>query len=407
MTTVCLHLRTGRTIRLQSEACVLTTDGWTSPSSISTGTKIATLTRAPRVSRLAPSLSEHEIDVLAVLCAEGNTCSGGTMAFSNLDPIIIQLMQEAGQNLGFDVKRVSAQSHPADHIMTGTLPPRYLPGICDCGCGQTGDVSTKHRLKGHRPRTAGRVLAEQHGLFRVKAKHKSVPEAVMKGNLNVVKRFLSVFWMCDGYISAYGPEITLASEPLIRDLQYLLLRLGILSVVRPVTAKCRDKSFPCWRLALLSASIATFAREIALWGSKHSRLQSMLDVSRNPNLSGPDCTDLLRLEIEQAIRSLPAGSLQAAARQAGWRSMSGARVFTTSGNISPSALRALSKVAPSLAQWEWMVDKNIHWDEVRSVSSDVCRPDSAQRRAGNPETSPLSEARVTAMGILLRITAQA
>ena len=88
-------------------------------------------------------------------------------------------------------------------------------------------------LLDHNPITR---LMSHHGLMGKKSGEKFVPDAVFECSDDALARFLGVMFACDGHIhcserlSQVG--YTTISEQLAKDVQHLLLRLGIVSKIR-------------------------------------------------------------------------------------------------------------------------------------------------------------------------------
>jgi hypothetical protein len=94
-----------------------------------------------------------------------------------------------------------------------------------------------------------------HGL----AKDKRIPAEFWGLSRRQAALFLNRFWACDGYVNkGKGFEITLASEKMIDDLKFLLLRLGIRARKRHRIAKCEGTSFDAWRLSVTGSEVLPF-----------------------------------------------------------------------------------------------------------------------------------------------------
>ena len=91
-----------------------------------------------------------------------------------------------------------------------------------------------------------RILIEEHGLFGFKSIEKVIPKAIMQLSKDKLAIFLNRLFSCDG--SIYKPHnnwescYASSSEKLIRQVQHLLLRFGIVSKLRN---KIIDKIIDC------------------------------------------------------------------------------------------------------------------------------------------------------------------
>ena len=78
-------------------------------------------------------------------------------------------------------------------------------------------------------------MLERHGLMGLRSGEKFVPDAIF-GLDEQIARFLGVMYGCDGHV--HGSDrlaqigYTTISERLARDVQHLLLRLGIVATIR-------------------------------------------------------------------------------------------------------------------------------------------------------------------------------
>ena len=86
------------------------------------------------------------------------------------------------------------------------------------------------------PRNPVTELCKHHGIWRERSATKFVPDAIFGLSDAQIARFLSVLYGCDGHVYASDRlsqiGYTTISERLARDVQHLLLRLGIVSVIR-------------------------------------------------------------------------------------------------------------------------------------------------------------------------------
>lgn len=100
------------------------------------------------------------------------------------------------------------------------------------------------------------------------ARHKRIPDAVLRSPAHVVRAFLRAYFDCDGYAGKSGVILVTASDALAEQTQLLLLNFGILSRKR----RAKDET---WRLQVQGKSAQTFAEEI---GFGLTRKQRALDA---------------------------------------------------------------------------------------------------------------------------------
>src|SRR5690554_7025103 len=111
----------------------------------------------------------------------------------------------------------------------------------------------------------------------MKATAKRIPAGIFRLEKPLLALFLNRLFACDGsaFVQASGQarvSYASSSRELIREVQHLLLRFGILAKVREKPhAKASPDCLP-WELEILDrASIETFVAEIGIFG-KESRL---------------------------------------------------------------------------------------------------------------------------------------
>jgi intein/homing endonuclease len=290
----CLRITfaSGRSVTTTPEHPYLMPDGWRRADTLRVGETAALPARVP-FPEAPVRLSDEEIDVLAVLLAEGCHAPSqtGGVRFSSDEPEIIDRMRAAGRRLGFEVRHLGRDDHALTGHVTFDAPP---DGRCACGCGAPTLTATRSRggnVKGqpsrYAPGHSGRrgavaALLRRNGVPRALARDKVVPDPVYRLPADQLARFLGVFWMCGGTVSRSGVEITLASERMVRQLQHLLLRFGIQSRVRFHGTAIGDRPFDAWNLRVDARCERAFLDAIALWGGKRAELAAMCVSRRRP-----------------------------------------------------------------------------------------------------------------------------
>src|ERR1700761_4634042 len=109
----------------------------------------------------------------------------------------------------------------------------------------------------HRPTTGYRgpvrQFMEKYGIRDKSSYTKMIPDEIMRGSNEIACAFISAYWACDGYISMKAPKRNLTerddlkigcdsvNETFIRQMQTLLLRLGVGSLLRKKTSNIKTK----------------------------------------------------------------------------------------------------------------------------------------------------------------------
>jgi predicted phage terminase large subunit-like protein len=128
----------------------------------------------------------------------------------------------------------------------------------------------------------------QTDLAGYKSGFKRVPEWVFHGTNEQIALFLGSYFSCDGTVSKKGLdrkgearagasiEFYSISEPLLRDVQHLLLRVGVQSRLAVKTGKYIGTKHTSYRLTINSQDyIAQFARMVPVAGVKGERLRNI------------------------------------------------------------------------------------------------------------------------------------
>ena len=147
----------------------------------------------------------------------------------------------------------------------------------------------------HKGKTAKEVVISSVELYNFfdllgingKSKEKRVPDLLFRCSREEIKAFLSAFFDAEASVDKGRPKITVpsASEKLLRQIQHLLLRLGIISQLHETYSKATNSRTPklrkYYRLAITGENALKFAEEIGF--TVESKIRSW-DIKNNPNL---------------------------------------------------------------------------------------------------------------------------
>ena len=221
------------------------------------------------------------------------------------------------------------------------------------------------RGKGQNPVTA---MLEGHGLMGLRSAEKFVPDAIFGLSDEQIARFLGVMYACDGHIycSDRLAQIgyTTISERLARDVQHLLLRLGIIATIRTLKREVYEGTDKVAREVRITsqAGMRRFCELIRVPGKddRQERVLERLDAA--PPMTN---TDTIPAEIWEDVllgkgeRSwADVSEVTGRPRNHNWHV----------GKRSPSRglLAELAEATRSPALEEF-ADSDIWWDEVASV----------------------------------------
>ena len=198
--------RLGRRLEATANHPLLTINGWRELRDLRPGDRIA-VPRALKTTAAPAVMRDHEIVLLAALIADGNLTQRTPRFCFGQDSPVLPVVERAAEAMGLSL-RTTAPSN----------------GTATISAGRGG---------GPNPLTE---LCRRHGLWGRRSGDKFVPDAIFTLSDGQIARFLSVLYACDGH--AYASDrfcqigYTSISERLARDVQHLLLRLGIVSCVR-------------------------------------------------------------------------------------------------------------------------------------------------------------------------------
>lgn len=155
-------------------------------------------------------------------------------------------------------------------------------------CDKKGSKSSSMRF-----RVNARHYLESKNLNHL-SKHKTVPPEFWGLSDRQIAMFLRYFWSCDGSIYTDSPrkiEVTLASEALIDDLRFMLLRLGIISRKQEKTKTYRlkdgtRKKSKAYYLGITDIpNILSFFDKVGLLIGQESKCEALISecLARNTN----------------------------------------------------------------------------------------------------------------------------
>jgi len=332
-----LRTRLGRQVDATANHPFLTIEGWRRLDELGPGSRIA----APRVlpePQFASPVPDHELVLLAALIADGNLTQSSPRFCFGRDSAILDEVFEATGAMGL---RLSTLEGPA-----------------------TASISAG-RGSGPNPLTE---LLKQHGLWGKGSADKFVPEAIFQAPNRDIARFLGVMYACDGHVYASGSlnqiGYTTISEQLARDVQHLLLRLGINARTRKLKRDVYEGTEITAREVIITGQegLLEFCRQVRVYG-KTAKLNQVLDR-------------LFTVRAKTNVDTLPSGAWDIVAGAKGelsWRNLSLRAGYPDTHNWHVGT-RGLSR--PRMAQLAEVLDdptlhrlavSDVWWDEVESI----------------------------------------
>jgi DNA polymerase-3 subunit alpha len=233
-----------------------TLDGWTDLEQLKPGDRIA----APRRLAIgtARSWPRHELIALAGLLAEGNTCHPTTLYYFNREPALIEDFAAAVACFTDTVARTYTRPNGAMEVRASLGRPGSVREAGG-GYGAATDGSLALVMEAPGRRSGALRWAERLGILGKRATAKRVPDEVFTLRDADLEIFLGRLWSGDGFIANHAcriPFYATSSGRLARDVQSLLVRLGIASGLHRKSFRYRGGTCPGFTVTLVGDGAA-------------------------------------------------------------------------------------------------------------------------------------------------------
>jgi intein/homing endonuclease len=219
-------LRDGSEVEASTDHPILTSDGWADAETLRPGDFVAVASEMPDPA-VVTSASDDEISLIGLLLGDGGV-SQHMMGFTNMNETVIAEFRRCAT-----IVCAGSSEHPS------------------------GSRARQFTVLGA-PYTGFRDRWALWGLSKEKRMHPDLWGLPRRQ----VALLLNRLWACDGHIAKNNLEFTLASEKLIDDFRFMLLRLGVRSRKKFKQATCNGKQFPAWRLTMAGADALRFLDEV-------------------------------------------------------------------------------------------------------------------------------------------------
>ena len=259
-----IKLRSGREIKLTQEHPLLTLTGWRPAVELHIGSRIATPRKIENFGN--QRRPEHEIKLLAYLIAEGHL-GNNFVLFSNMEEKIINEFDEG-------IKQFDPSLRIVEHSKAG----------CYRITKSKEEIKRTDSLRNSKNQFIGRKSSISEwlhnlGIYGKLSPEKFIPECIFKLPKEQLAIFLNRLFSCDGSIyksrkgekHLWGISYSSASKRMIRQIQHLLMRFGILSKLREKKIKMKNKIFDSFELDISTANILDFIKQIGFFGVKEGR----------------------------------------------------------------------------------------------------------------------------------------
>ena len=243
-----IGLASGRELSGTHEHPVMTADGWKSLNEIKVGELIEIVGYVPEpTNKLEPALFEMFLlaSTLAECCC---LCGDSGVEFASENPDMVAFARRVAFGAGTAIRKTE--------------------GLEGCDWSVTWGDGGKCSFRG--AINPVKMILDKYNCGNKEPKDKVIPEKVFSFSNDRLAWFLGVLWGYDGSVDKHcyswgaveDVHIILASEVMIRQIQHLLLRFGILSSVKYKEPMCDGNGFGGWKLQVHSVSLGNFRDSI-------------------------------------------------------------------------------------------------------------------------------------------------
>lgn len=366
-----IKLRSGKEIKLTPEHPLLTIKGWKPIQELNVGSRIATPRTIPSFGK--KEMPAHEIKLLSYLIAEGHTKK--IVLFANSDSRIVEEFKKSLNEFDPSLKLIKEKEN---HYRISS--PKWTNKILSHNKDRN---KLGQFLKGNKntyEKRSIRKLIEREEIFGLLATQKYLSQNIMQLKKENLSLFLNRLFSCDGSIykvnNYWEISYSSSSEKMIKQIQSILLRFGILSKKRNKTIKLKEKKFNSYELVINAKNSLRFIEEIGFFGKKEEKqkiaYEEIKSKIRNPNI------DTIPKEIWESYAPV---SWTKIGQALGYKHPKAMRERI---NYSPSrqTLLQISEVEQN-SGLKLLAESEIFWDEIVSMEIldgkfkvyDICVPD--------------------------------
>lgn len=329
-----LRTATGREIRASGNHPFLTIQGWTPLENLQLGERIAVPRQLP-VADEGWKISTDQARLLGYLIGDGSYGRHRTVGLVNRDRSVIEDARGIARE-EFGIPARDKAHWTGTPQLEFTVPNGYGPG-------KNPLINWLKALGIH-----GQLGPE-----------KRVPEAVFQGSPEVVSAFLGGAYATDGSVARcanrFAVKYCSTSLLLLCDLQMLLLRLGIISVMGKPTRHTKSKVDIAQLVITGREQISRFIERVPIPGRKGQKAQEALQWASERRFNHH--IDRLPLEITQVVRQKAKG------RGLSWKQLG----YRCQGKEMDRG--TLERVAATLSspQLTQLARSDVLWDRVVSI----------------------------------------
>ncbi len=265
-----LITKSGKEIKATANHKFYRVDGWVRLDKLKMGDKIAT-PELINIEKSSSPLLDYELILIAHLLGDGCILKNQPYHYTSNDMKNINIVKESAKEL-FDIEGRVVQHKNWWHI--------YLPSPYHLTKNKKNPIS---------------LWFKKLNIKRVRSYQKEIPEIIFSCNNRAIKLFLHHLWATDGSITATKGNKNIkvyystSSKKLAKQVQRLLLRLGIISTLRSVKQQKGSKNYRENYHILIQgkSNLLNFLENIGSFGKRGENVANFIKILQkiksNPN----------------------------------------------------------------------------------------------------------------------------
>ncbi len=302
--------RLGHIITVTDNHPFLTVDGWKELKQLRIGEHLAAPRSLHTVLHPEQSTDPYRLVVLAAILSEGNTCHpSGIYVYNNKNAFVQDFVRNVRR---FELTSPTvAKRGRLYEVYAGTgRRTTFVKARPPWNKGRSGYArSGRHGSFPDAPRSGVRRWVEELGLAWTKSTEKFIPDLVFRLPPDQVALFLGRLWSGDGHVwSNTGPAVPFyatSSQRMAHQVSHLLLRLGMVSVVREKQFKYRGTVRPGFTVSMCGKEpVLQFIQMVGPHMIGHERSLQKLRRHYEAVTSDRTSKDVLPSTIKQLVRRI-------------------------------------------------------------------------------------------------------
>ena len=240
-----LTTQTGRTIEATASHPFLTREGWKPLAELRVSDRVAVVAEYPNLFGHGDT-DDELVKILAYLMADGSLGKNSSLVFTKADPEVRMDFEAAVEAKGDECVEYTNKAG-VPHVRV------------------RGKSGSRNNVIAH---------LKQVGLHGLRSAEKFVPDFVFGLEKPKLQLFLNRLFTCDGSVEASGRvSYSSTSVRMVREIQHLLLRFGIVSVMRE--RRLRGEPYGAEILIASKANVLAYLDQIGFIGEKAVRAEAV------------------------------------------------------------------------------------------------------------------------------------